>query len=207
MVRALRPADAGATEHIVYLAIGGMTNLAISQGPVCGFTRVIASGIEQIAADVSARCGVSLGAARQLLSARGSGPVTVSRPLVSSDPALRVADVQSGGIEPIETAVPSGPERDALVRTAFEEGVRRIAAEVRNSLDFYVSTQGGSAATRAVLCGPALEIKGFEDALSHELGIPIARGEVALASSEAAGGVPLSLLAVAAGLSVPEGPP
>jgi hypothetical protein len=56
------------------------------------------------------------------------------------------------------------------------------------------------------MCGPALDIAGFEDALSRELGILVARADIALASQSAAGRVPLSLLAVAAGLSVAEGP-
>jgi hypothetical protein len=41
--------------------------------------------------------------------------------------------------------------------------------------------------------------------LARELGIVVARGEVALASPTAAGDVPPGLLAVAAGLSVPDG--
>ncbi|MGA2471077.1 MAG: pilus assembly protein PilM [Solirubrobacteraceae bacterium] len=217
MVRALRPADADPTTRILYLAIGGMTNLAISQGSTCEFTRVIASGVEQIAADVASRCGVSLGEARRLVSSAGTasslGP-TQHAPLAPAPPIPGAygapgsgsADIQSGGIEPLEIMPQSAGDRTAIIRTTLTEGIRRIAAEVRNSLDFYVSAQGEGPVARGVLCGPALEIAGFEAALSGELGIPVARGAVALASSDAAGGVPTSLIAVAAGLSVSEGP-
>jgi hypothetical protein len=58
---------------------------------------------------------------------------------------------------------------------------------------------------RAILTGPALDLQGFDVALGRELGVPLTRGEVALASPEAAGHVPMSRLAVAAGLSVEEG--
>jgi hypothetical protein len=92
-----------------------------------------------------------------------------------------------------------------IARAALADGIRRIAVEVRNSIDFYVS-QGRVPVTRAVLCGPALDIQGFDAALSRELGIPITPGTVAVASSRAAGGVPPGMLAVAAGLSVMEGP-
>ena len=77
---------------------------------------------------------------------------------------------------------------------------------MRHSLDFYLAGRTDSPVTRAMLCGPALEIPGFADALSRELGITVLRGEVALASPTAAGAVPLSILPVAAGLSVADGP-
>ena len=66
--------------------------------------------------------------------------------------------------------------------------------------------RGEEPVSRAVLTGPAPDLPGFDHALSRELDLPITRGEVALASPGAAGHVPMSRLAVAAGLSVMEGP-
>ena len=77
---------------------------------------------------------------------------------------------------------------------------------MRNSLDFHRASRGEEPVSRAVLTGPALDLAGFDVALSRELDLPLARGAVALASPEAAGHVPMSRLAVAAGLSVVEGP-
>ena len=48
MVRALhRSGRAG--EQVLYLSIGGLTNLAVAQGPMCLFTRVVGGGLESIA--------------------------------------------------------------------------------------------------------------------------------------------------------------
>src|SRR5215210_3198285 len=37
--------DAAAAEHVLYLAIGGLTNLAVAQGTICLFTRASAGGL------------------------------------------------------------------------------------------------------------------------------------------------------------------
>jgi type IV pilus assembly protein PilM len=306
MVRALRPADGGAREQILYLSIGAFTNLAISHGSTCEFTRVIAAGVEQIAANVASRCAITLVEARTLLSSVGaesvapvapapqpaqalaqdpssavsghleSEPESIAEPAAPSDPPTIEFDsvlpappsssidpepsvaqepstrsefepsppqtppTREFGSEPLPppstsiefqpsppppivvnpTPAPAMPtigmaptvaaalvtDPDQIARVALAEGIRRIADEVRNSLDFYLASQGDEPLTRGVLCGPALDIPGFEVALSRELGIQLLRGEVALASPDAAGDVPLSLLAVAAGLSVTEGP-
>jgi type IV pilus assembly protein PilM len=228
MVRALRPQGAAANEQILYLSVGGLTNLAISQGPTCEFTRVIGSGVEQIAADLASRSGVTLVDARRLLASSELGDMSVSIAAESPPAALRAPDAASAFIAPSATALPrpfpepgpsqysdmgatpmpaAQPTSDQLeiAASALIEGVRRIAAEVRNSLDFYLAAQGGEPVRKAVLCGPALEVRGFDSALSRELGIPVTRGEVSLASPGAAGDVPRSLLAVAAGLSLADG--
>jgi type IV pilus assembly protein PilM len=229
MIRALRPADAGADEHILYLAIGGLTNLAISRGSICEFTRVIPWGVEQIAGDVAARCGVPIDDARQLVvehaaeALAGDGAVEPRQAPAGLAPAEQPfsspypiePDLGAAGPPPAAVSSasdmlsgPPAPSVDApqVVRTALQDGIRRIASEVRHSLDFYLAGQAGSPVTRALLCGPALEIPGFTDALSRELGITVVRGDVALASPTAAGDVPLSILPVAAALSVPDGP-
>lgn len=257
MIRALRPADAGPAEHILYLAIGGLTNLAISRGPICEFTRVIPWGVEQIAGDIAARCGVPIEAARRLL-AENSGELTeppaaaqpasplagFGQPLAgfsrgeqslsaAADPEPSFASAPSpspppdlsatsfgGQLPPASIPPPAAPvdpndllagppaptiDQAQVVRTALTDGIRRIAAEVRHSLDFYLAGQTESPVTRALLCGPALDVPGFMPGLARELGIVVARGEVALASPTAAGDVPPGLLPVAAGLSVPDG--
>jgi type IV pilus assembly protein PilM len=246
MIRALRPANAGSTENILYLSIGGLTNLAIGRGRICEFTRVIPWGVEQIAGDVAARCGVPLDDARRLLVQSGGPLLPEPAPAQASAPGEPVAEFPSpeqpftapatlesplsavpppdvgaagfGAFSPASTtpsaeptslmAGPPPPEVDTeqVIRTALGDGIRRIASEVRHSLDFYLAGQSDNPVTRALLCGPALEIRGFAEGLARELGITVVRGEVALASPGAAGNVPLSILPVAAGLSVPEGP-
>src|SRR5579862_5950408 len=48
MIRALRPMDVPDDEQVLYLSIGGLTNLAIASGATCEFTRVITTGVDQI---------------------------------------------------------------------------------------------------------------------------------------------------------------
>jgi type IV pilus assembly protein PilM len=221
MIRALRPDDAGPTEQILYLAIGGLTNLAISRGSVCEFTRVVTWGVEQIAGEVASRCAIPLDEARRLLisvaAATEAGtasqpgeevaPVAPSLPRVLAPLPGSPFEAPFAGPGSQELTAPPEPmalDHAQVARTTLNEGIRRIASEVRHSLDFYLAAQPDAPVTRAVLCGPALEIPGFAATLSRELGLTVLRGEVELASADA-GNVPASVLPVAAGLSVPEG--
>jgi type IV pilus assembly protein PilM len=190
MIRALRPLDGPEGEQVLYLSVGGLTNLAIASGSTCQFTRVITTGIEQVVGEVAATAGVPLGVARRLIST------------VAADDAM---GVRSSAAHRDDAAAASA-EHLEIARTGLADGIRRIAAEVRNSLDFHRASRGGEPVTRAVLTGPVLDLAGFDLALSRELDLPLDRGKVALASPGAAGHVPMSRLAVAAGLSLAEGP-
>jgi hypothetical protein len=55
-----------------------------------------------------------------------------------------------------------------------------------------------------VLCGPAVDIPGFDQALAAAMRLPVTVGAVAQINPEAAGGVPPSRLIVAAGLAIEE---
>lgn len=174
MVRALRaPGPAG--EQILYLSIGGLTNLAVAEGSACLFTRVLGGGLDSLAIELAERRGLTLEHARGWLSHVG-----LERDLaeLEGDDAI-IADA----------------------RTVLAEGVARIAADVRGSLDFHHSQGGDTGVARAVLTGPAAAISGFAAALAAELGMPVQAGVVA--------GVPAGLeaerMTVAAGLAVEEG--
>jgi type IV pilus assembly protein PilM len=188
MIRALRPLDAADGEQVLYLSIGGLTNLAIASGSTCQFTRVITTGVEQIVAEVAAGAGVPLADARRLVGSVAAGEAAGS--------GLSVAAMLD--------RAPTSHQLE-IARTGLSDGIRRIAAEVRNSLDFHRTSRNEQPVARAILTGPALDLPGFDLALSRELDLPLARGAVALASPEAAGHVPMSRLAVAAGLSLAEG--
>jgi type IV pilus assembly protein PilM len=194
MIRALRPLDCAEGEQILYLSIGGLTNLAIASGSTCQFTRVITSGVDPIVAEVAATAGVPFAEARRLIIAVGAS-------------ASDAPDVAAPAVPPSDRVVAAvTADHHEVARSALADGIRRIAAEVRNSLDFHLSSHGDAPVSRAVLTGPALDLPGFDLALGRELGLPLVRGEVALASPTAAGHVPMSRLAVAAGLSLSEGP-
>jgi type IV pilus assembly protein PilM len=179
MIRALHRADVdeGAT---LYVSIGGVTNLALAEGTTCIFTRVAPGGVEALAAELAERRGLTLEHARQWLA-------------------------HVGLIAPVETLTGDG-EIVEEARSVLVEGVRRIADEVRNSLDFYRAQAGALAAERAVVTGPAVAIPGFCERLGTAIGLPVEVGSVAEARDGAYGGIEGGRLAVAAGLALDEAP-
>lgn len=176
MIRALhRPGGTGAT---LYISVGGITNIAIAVDTTCVFTRVVAHGAEAIASELAERRGLTLEHAHGWLRHVG---------------LLAELDDIDG-------------EREILVeaRAVLEEGVRRIADEVRNSLDFHTMQQGATAVEGAVLTGPVLGIPGFADRFGEELGLAPEVGLVTEARPGGFGGVDAERLAVAAGLTSEE---
>lgn len=175
MIRALHAGGDGAT---LYVSIGGVTNLALAEGTTCVFTRVSPGGVEALAAELAERRGLTLEHARQWL-------------------------VHVGLEVPLD-AVAGEPEIVEEARSVLAEGVRRIADEVRNSLDFHRAQAGALAAERAIVTGPAVAIPGFCDQLSAAVGLPVEVGTVAEARPGSYGGIDGGRLAVAAGLAVEE---
>jgi type IV pilus assembly protein PilM len=183
MIRALHghggATDVSDPEPVLYLSIGGLTNLAVAEGTTCLFTRVVGGGLEAIAVELAERKALTLEHARGWL--RHVGLVT---PLVEMD-----ADGQD--------------EIVAEARAVLLDGVRRIGGEVRNSLDFHHAQEGMSLRVqRAVLTGAAATVPGFDDALAAELGMPVGVGVLHGAPE----GIEPHLLTVAAGLAVEEAP-
>ena len=174
MVRALAGSDgASLDDTVLYLAVGGLTNLAVAQGRTCTFTRVVGGGIEALAVELAERRGLTLEHARGWLTHVG-------------------LDAEPDGIDGDEEIIEEA-------RTILTDGVHRIAGEVRNTVDFHLSqgVQGGGV-TRCVLTGTAAGVPGFAPALGKELGLPVAVGTVA-GAPEALGAERFS---VAAGLAV-----
>ena len=83
-----------------------------------------------------------------------------------------------------------------------QDGVRRIAVESRNSLDFHAAQEAQPHVERVVLTGAALSIPGFAEALGAELGLPVEAIAVAGAPEKLNAG----RLSVAAGLAITEAP-
>ena len=163
-------------EHVLYLAVGGLTNLAVTRGATCLFTRASAGGLDALAVELAERCALTLEHARAWLVHVG---LEQPSELIEGDPEIT---------------------RDA--RRVLIDGVRRIAADVRISLDFHAA-QGAADArvARAVLTGAAASVPGFAAALSAELGMPVDVGAV-----EGPRGLQPGRLAIAAGLAVTEVP-
>lgn len=205
--------------RVLYLNVGGLTNMAIAEGTVCRFTRVVGGGLESMAATIAERNSIALVQARDLLAEvdLGESPVEVTeKPAEALDEHAHAADEfteaptlnESGAPTQYEPeAPPASSDRPQIdVRPVLTAGVHEIAGEVRNSLDFHRSQGGGGEVSSIVLSGPALQISGFASALQSELGVPVIAQTVGLADGASAGKVAAERLAVATGLAVEEAP-
>ncbi len=276
LIRALYRSDDAHTGRVLYLNVDGLTNLAIAEGSICRFTRVVGGGMEAMAGELAERRGVPLTDARVLLAAvdltqpataEPSKPTPVeSTPSESIDartlpetgdpvapdaelPILAVAadadataldsSSEASGAAPVEDASSqsvafaksageqdarevamtfsemsaASPEHgstappalsDADVRLVLENGIREISGEVRNSLDFHRSQEGGGEVSAVVLSGSALDIPGFAETLQALLGVEVRAESVSLADESLADTVSTHRLAVAAGLTAVE---
>jgi type IV pilus assembly protein PilM len=176
MIRALhRPQR---TEPTAYVSLGGVTNLAVAEGPTCLFTRVAPHGTEAIAEELAERRGLTLDHARGWLRHVG-----LAKPV----------DEVEGEAEIVLEA-----------RSVLSDGARRIVDDLRNSLDFYGMQDGAAPVSAAVLTGPALAIPGFANALGDGLGLPVELGLVGESRSGGLSGAEPGELTVAAGLTVEE---
>ena len=286
MIRALHRSAPDQTGRVLYLNVDGLTNVAIAEGTVCRFTRVVGGGFEEMAAELAERREMPLVDARALLAsvdlrtpapdeapapaphasvAGHAAPTEIVSPELHGAPVpeaapapeppvgpagaeglagdesapgapreeARLADAPAGpSLEdaparptgtsmadlpgaareveraPAPAAAPSAEpaSTSADARLVLEHGVRAISGEVRNSLDFHRSQEGGGDVARVVLSGFALDLPGFAEALQAALGVEVHPAAVALADASLAGRVSTHRLAVAAGLSATEAP-
>lgn len=177
MIRAL-DVEMPEGEAVLYVNVGGLTNVAVASGASCLFTRTAPGGVEDLAATLAERGSLTMEHARQWLLHVG-----LHAPL--SELAGEAEIVQSA-------------------RAVLTDGVHHLADAVRNSLNFYRMQDASQAVDRAVLTGPAVGVPGFAEELSRQLRLPVATAVVAVA--ESAGDAPASRLTVAAGLAVAERP-
>jgi type IV pilus assembly protein PilM len=252
LIRSLYRHEPEQTGRVLYLNVDGLSNLAIAEGTVCRFTRVVGSGLEGMAVELAERRGIALADARaRLLEGDLSAPPAPapSAPAVEPHEALDTFAPDGGEEphaedenfipepEPVDLAAeaqalpsveehearelemsyeelahaPAAPDAapeasDADVLTVLENGVRDISGEVRNSLDFHRSQEGGGEVSHVVLSGAAQDIPGFADALQLSLGVEVRTVELGVAAEAAQGGVSPHRLAVATGLAAEEAP-
>ncbi len=268
LIRSLYHSEGESQGRVLYLNVGGLTNMAIAEGLICRFTRVVGGGLEAMASEVAERRGIPLVEARALLAALDLRPAE-PEPLPELEPEVhaheepnavegqteddeQLVDFHEGfgtppEAEPVETwALAQAPhaggadgespadaaaeaksredaearEREAQegselspkptdaadedVRTVLENGIREIVGDVRNSLDFHRSQDGGGDVTSVVLSGPALQIPGFADMLEADLGLAVRRQSVQLADQGGLGGLSADHLTIATGLAAEE---
>jgi len=264
LIRSLHDRAEGEDGRVLYLNVDGLSNLAIAEGTVCRFTRVIGGGVEAMAGELATRRAISLSEARALLETVDLSAPSATDPCAVAQPApapvvedavtaLEAAleqepaasdDEQSSSAEEARTdrqspeqleqarkqheaqeralgyaeqmaavaeaaAAPaeSPAERsDADIRGVVENGVREIAGEVRNSLDFHRTQEQGGEVSHVALSGGALDLPGFAEALEAALGMEVRKQVVGLVDASLQGAVSTNRLAVAAGLAATEAP-
>jgi type IV pilus assembly protein PilM len=165
----------------VYCYIGGLTNLAIAVGTNCVFNRVLHNGIESMAATLAERKGLTLDHSREWLRYVG-----LERDLQNIE-----------GEQEIITEA----------REVLENGARRIADEVRLSIEYYHSTVPDAPRVgAAVMAGPGIAIAGLNTLFEHELGMPVEARSMGQIEVEpgALDGVDGPSLTVATGLALDE---
>jgi type IV pilus assembly protein PilM len=69
LIRSLHRREDEQASRVLYLNVDGLTNLAIADGTVCRFTRVIGGGLESMAGEIAERRGIPVTEARALLYA------------------------------------------------------------------------------------------------------------------------------------------
>jgi type IV pilus assembly protein PilM len=218
LIRSLHRLDEQHAGRVLYLNVGGLTNMAIAEGNVCHFTRVVSGGLESMATAIAERHGIALLKARSLLAsvnleagkpdvpsyeAHVGESFDTELPTVSPDLST---DSPGSYATPVEKPVMQTDSPGIDVRPVLTGGVREIAGEVRNSLDFHRSQDGGGEVSTVILSGPALQIAGFARALQSELGVPVVPQTVGMINEGASGSVSPEHLAVATGLATEEAP-
>jgi type IV pilus assembly protein PilM len=147
MVRALDHGDPAPT---LYLSVGGLTNLAISERGNVLFTRVSGSGLEGMAGVLAERRNLPVDEARDFLSRSARGP----------DPAGRGGGGRHGPRRPQRGRPPHRRRGPRLPGLPPRRQPRRRAVE------------------QAVVTGPVVGVPGVVTALAEELGLPVVAGSV-----------------------------
>jgi type IV pilus assembly protein PilM len=167
----------------LYCYFGGLTNLAIGVGHSCVFNRVLQNGVESMAATLAERRGLTLDHSREWLRYVGMH---------------REIDLLEGEREIVTDA-----------REVLTAGARRIADEIRLSIEYYHTTVPDARRVETtVMAGPGIAIEGLPAFFEAELGMPVqprSMGQIEVEPG-ALDGVEAAELTVATGLALDEVP-
>jgi type IV pilus assembly protein PilM len=167
----------------LYCYFGGLTNLAIGAGKSCVFNRVLQNGVESMAATLAERRGLTLDHSREWLRYVGM---------------QRNIDALEGEREIVTDA-----------REVLTAGARRIADEIRLSIEYYHTTVPDARRVETtVMAGPGIAIEGLPAFFETELGMPVQPRSMGQVDVEpgALDGVEAAELTVATGLALDEVP-
>ena len=142
LIRSLyRPAAASEAggegqQRVLYLNVGGLTNMAIAEGRVCRFTRVVGGGLEAMAVEIAERRGIPLVEARAVLSSydlkRSLAAASVPAPQAPQAPAPIVEEIRPDSQDPLadeSLEIPAAAEPIATWQLAQDPSASAVPAE------------------------------------------------------------------------------
>jgi len=138
------------TSAQLFCCLGDITNLAVARDGDCLFTRISPFGVEGIAQRLAERRELTLEHSRQWLT-------------------------HVGVEDPVES-VEGDPEIVAAAREVLEDGVAKLADEMRLSLDYYGTQENAQAIEEIVVCGAGSVIPGIGAELEKHLGHRVRTG-------------------------------
>jgi type IV pilus assembly protein PilM len=160
----------------VYTNLGDVTNIAVTRGEYCVFTRAINFGVEGIAQALAERGGLVLDHARRWL--------------------VHV------GLEHPVNSIEGDPEVIAVTREVLATGTKKLGDELRRSLEYYGALEDAVRVESMVLAGSGTTIPGLVDALRRELPLPI--GAITPGALTGAAGADAARLTLSYGLGLEE---
>ena len=160
----------------VYCNLGDVSNLAVTRGDVCVFTRATNYGVEGMAQSLAERAGLVLDHARRWL-------------------------VHVGLQAPVE-AIEGDAEIVAKAREVLATGTAKLGDELRTSLEYYAALEGAVRVESMVVAGVGTTIPGLVDALRDQLPLPI--GAVTPGALSGVAGTDAARLTLSYGLGLEE---
>jgi type IV pilus assembly protein PilM len=152
LLRAIAPPADRDESAIVALSIGhDRTTLAVSDGRVCEFSRLLGWGSSELNAGLAEALGVS----------------------ESEVEALKRRLSLDGGDPPEGVSF----EQAAAATEVLHRGVESLVRELVSSLTYYQSQPGSFAIGEIVLTGGGAKLAGLPEALASQLGVPVRLGD------------------------------
>ena len=127
LIRSLYRPDPEHAGRVLYLNVDGLTNMAIAEGTLCRFTRVVGGGIEAMASELAERRAIPLVEARALIAAVDLTVQPAPEPVAQSAVAEAEAELEP---EPSRTAR-SIPRRRPRSSTRPRPRTRLRASRIR----------------------------------------------------------------------------
>jgi type IV pilus assembly protein PilM len=159
LIRSLHHRTEDENRRVLYLNVDGLTNLAIAEGTICRFTRVVGGGLETIAGELAERRHISIVEARALLH-----EVDLSEPAALPDAVTAVEpEPEPENLDPpVEPDVALSPEDHEAreIAMGYSETIAAAASASEPASDSEGPDTPADADVRAVLESGIREISG-----------------------------------------------